>query len=133
LAAVDNALSRAAEAKGKTSKEADKSLKDATVLLGNYERKYRFKDQDPTEYEKQDKTLLKRMEEATSKDKSSSTILSKLKETFHSIVRLTHVALPLINIDPQTHDESQEPTRDVEFLLCQSPTDEHPTVVHREC
>jgi hypothetical protein len=101
--------------------------------LGNYERKYRFKDQNSTEYEKQDKTFLKKMEEATSKDKSSSTILSKLKETIHSIVRLTHVALPHINIDPQTHDESKEPTRVVEFRLCQSPTDEDPIVVHREC
>jgi hypothetical protein len=133
LAAVDNALSCAAEAKGKTSKEADKNFKDAIELLGNYERKYRFKDQDSTEYEKQDKTFLKKMEEATSKDKSSSTILSKLKETFHSIVRLKHIALLHNNIDPQTHDESQEPTRIVEFHLCQSPTDEDPIVVHRGC
>ncbi|KAH9955532.1 hypothetical protein BGW80DRAFT_354605 [Lactifluus volemus] len=105
----------AAETKGKTSKKADKNFKDATELLGNYERKYRFKDRDSTEYEKQDKTFLKKMEEATSKDKSSSTILSKMKETFHSI----------------THDEPQEPTRVVEFRLCQSPTDGDPIVVHQ--
>ncbi|KAH9955533.1 hypothetical protein BGW80DRAFT_1450535 [Lactifluus volemus] len=73
------------EAKGKTSKEADKNFKDATELLGNYERKYRFKGQDSTEYEKQHTTFLKKMEEATSKDKSSSMVLTKMKETLHSI------------------------------------------------
>jgi hypothetical protein len=132
LAAVDNALRCVAETKGKTSKEADTNLKDATKLLGNYEEKY-FTDKGPTDYEKKDKTFLKRMEEATSKDKSSSTILSKLKETIQSIVRLIHAALPHINVDPQTRDESQEPTRVVEFLICQSPTDENPISVRREC
>ncbi|KAH9979612.1 hypothetical protein BGW80DRAFT_1557221 [Lactifluus volemus] len=115
LAAVDNALRCAAEAKGKTSKEADKNFKDATELLGNYEREYRFKGQDSTEYEKQHTTFLKKMEEATSKDKSSSMVLTKMKETLHSI----------------THDESQEPTRIVEFRLCQSLTDGDPIVVHQ--
>jgi hypothetical protein len=86
-------LSCAADAKGKTSKEADQKMKEATKLLGDYERKYHLKDQDPTEYIKQDNTLLKMMDEARSKDKSSSTMLSKLKERFHSKVRLAPVDL----------------------------------------
>jgi hypothetical protein len=130
LAAVDNALSCAAETKGKTTKEADQKMEEATKLLDNYERKYLFRDEDPTVYQRRDRTVLKRMDEAMSKDKSlsSSTILPKLK----SIVRLTHVALPHINIDPQMRRDDEIPTRVVEFLLCQSPTDEHPTVVYRE-
>ncbi|KAH9979608.1 hypothetical protein BGW80DRAFT_1279290, partial [Lactifluus volemus] len=56
------------------------------------------------------------MEEAKSKDKSSSTMLSKLTEKFHL----------------KTHEEeSQEPTTVVKFFLRESPTDIHPTIVHQ--
>ena len=126
----------AADAKGKTSKEADEKFQEATELLGDYERKSRCKDQNPADNGKWDVTVFKRMEEAKSKDKSSSTMLSKLKEKFHLKVRLVLYLLTycITNTDPKTHEEqSQEPTTVVKFLLRESPTDINPTVVHREC
>jgi hypothetical protein len=84
-------LSCAADAKGKTSKEADEKFQEATELLGDYDRK--LKGQNPAENGKWDSTVFKRMEEAKSKDKSSSTMLSKLKVMFHSKVRLVPVGL----------------------------------------
>jgi hypothetical protein len=86
-------LSCAADAKGKTSKEADEKFQEATELLGDYERKSLLKDQNPPENGKWDSMVFKRMEEAKSKDKSSSTMLSKLKVMFHLKVRLVHVDL----------------------------------------
>jgi hypothetical protein len=86
-------LSFAADAKGKTSKEADEKFQEATELLGDYERKSLLKGQNPSENGRRDSTVFKRMEEAKSKDKSSSTMLSKLKEKFHSKVRLVPVDL----------------------------------------
>jgi hypothetical protein len=86
-------LNCAADAKGKTSKEADEKFQEATELLGDYERKSRCKDQNPADNGKWDATVFKRMEEAKSKDKSSSTMLSKLKEKFHLKVRLVPVDL----------------------------------------
>jgi hypothetical protein len=77
----------------KTSREADEKFQEAANLLCDYERKSFLKDQNPTENGRWDSTVLKRMEEAKSKDKSSSTMLSKLKEKFHSKVRLVPVDL----------------------------------------
>jgi hypothetical protein len=134
LKAVDEALSCAAEANGKISKEADEKFQKATDLLGDYERNCYFKNEDPTVYEKNDRTVIKRMGAAKSEDKSSSTILSKLKEKFHSKVRVAPVSLPHTNTDPQIHeDESSVPTAVVEFHLLESPTDKEPTIVEREC
>jgi hypothetical protein len=109
-----------AETKGKrTSKEADKKLKDATKLLGDYERKYLFNNEDPTEYELQGKTFLKRMDEAKSKDQSRSAFLSGLKAVYHSKVRLAPVVLTQTKIDPKKHeDELQDEAKfRVDFFL----------------
>jgi hypothetical protein len=135
-------LKCAAETKGKTSREADKGFQDATNLLDEYEQKWNCKPEgnNPTVSQESDnlpvKLVSERMKDAKMKDKSSLKILFKLKERFHLKVRsaVAPVTLPHTNTDLKTHDdESPGPTRIVRFLLCESPIDTNPTVVHREC
>lgn len=66
---VDDALKSATEAERKTSKDADESFKRAIDALSDYEKKCFSKE-----------TVSKRMAAAEAKDKSSSTVLNKLKE-----------------------------------------------------
>jgi uncharacterized protein YfaP (DUF2135 family) len=113
IKALDEALDSIAQTEGKTtSKVADEKLDKATEKLGEYDRKYCFKE-GSTEYKTPDKTFLKRMEEAKSKDKSRTSLLSKLKAVF----------------------QKDEPTFRVDFQLQEpwiSPLDRK-IVVHREC
>jgi lysyl-tRNA synthetase class I len=66
---VDYALKSATEAQKKTSKEADEKFKSAIEALTAYEKKFHLR-----------KTVAERMTAAEAKDKSSSTILNKLRE-----------------------------------------------------
>jgi hypothetical protein len=70
LQVVDDALYSAAEARKKTTKDADAKFKKATDALSAYEMRYHLRE-----------TVTDTMAEAKAKDKSSSTILNKLKET----------------------------------------------------
>ena len=70
---VDDALKAAADARTKTSKEADEKLSEAIESLKEYEE-YCHPNK-PAEVEA-------RMEQAKAKDISSSTALNRLKETF---------------------------------------------------
>ena len=72
LEVVDNALYSVARAGGKTTDDADTKLMKATEALSAYEKKYHFKLKDAVAYT---------MAEAKANDKSSSTILKRLKET----------------------------------------------------
>ena len=71
LQVVDDALYSATDARKKTTKDADAKFKEAIDALSAYEKKYHFKD-----------TVTYTMAEAVAKDRSSSTILKKLKEAF---------------------------------------------------
>ncbi|KAI0251685.1 hypothetical protein BJV78DRAFT_417870 [Lactifluus subvellereus] len=103
LEAVDEALKRAAEAKKKTSEEADVKFEEAVRLLSDYEKNYHFRPEATN--------VAKRVGEAKLKDTSSSTIISKL---FHA---------------KPTEDGYSEPTTVVEFLLHKSLPDSSPTIV----
>jgi hypothetical protein len=69
--AVDDALESAGKTKNKKTKEADEKLKRAFNALSDYGEKWYSKD-----------IVVRRMEEAEAKDKSSSKILNKMKEKF---------------------------------------------------
>jgi hypothetical protein len=71
LQAVDDALGSATEARKKSSNDADAKFKKAIDALSAYEKKYHFRE-----------TVTQMMAEAEAKDKLSSTILNRLKETF---------------------------------------------------
>jgi hypothetical protein len=71
LQVVDDALYSATKAGKRTSKDADAKFKKATDALNAYEKKYLLGE-----------TVTQRMAEAEAKDKSSSTLLWRLKETF---------------------------------------------------
>jgi hypothetical protein len=71
LQVVDDALGSATETRKKTSNDADAKFKKAIDALSVYEKKYHFRE-----------TVTCTMAEAEAKDKSSSTILKRLKETF---------------------------------------------------
>ena len=71
LQVVDDALSSATEARKKTSNDADAKFKKAIGALSAFEKKYHTTE-----------TVTRTMAEAEAKDKSSSTILRTLKETF---------------------------------------------------
>jgi hypothetical protein len=72
LQVVDDALYSAAEARKKTTKDADAKFKKAIDALSTYEKKYHFRE-----------SVTYTMAEAEAKDKSSSTILKRLKGTMH--------------------------------------------------
>ncbi|KAH9955996.1 hypothetical protein BC827DRAFT_1271203 [Russula dissimulans] len=115
LQVVDDALRSAAEVKNKTSEVVDKKFEMAIEMLGRYETAYHPKD--PTLDNGRAKTVRERMEEATTKDKSSSGILNTLKEK--------------LRMKPALDGES-EPTTIVEFLLFKSLPDNNPTIVKQE-
>jgi len=71
LQVVDDALYSATEAGKKKTKNADAKFKEAIDALSAYEKKYHFRD-----------TVIYTMAGAVAKDKSSSTILKRLKEAF---------------------------------------------------
>jgi hypothetical protein len=71
LQVVDDALGSATETRKKTSNDADAKFKKAIDALSVYEKKFYFRE-----------TVIQTMAEAEAKDKSSSTILKRLKETF---------------------------------------------------
>jgi hypothetical protein len=89
LQAVDDALSSAADAKSKTSKDVDQKFERAIEILSRYEMECHPKIQVPADGRFM--TVLDRMAKAKKKDKSSSTILNVLKEKFSARVRLTHM------------------------------------------
>jgi hypothetical protein len=70
LQVVDDALYSAAEAGKKTTKDADTKFKKATYALSAYEKKYH-----------RTETFTHVMVEAEAEDKSSSTVLKRMKET----------------------------------------------------
>jgi hypothetical protein len=70
LQVVDDALHSATEAQKKTTKDADAEFKKATDALSAYGKIYH-----------PEKTVIQTMAEAKAKDKSSSTVLKRLKET----------------------------------------------------
>jgi hypothetical protein len=70
LQVVDDALYSATEARKKTTKNADAEFKRATDALSAYEKKHHPKE-----------TVTQTMAEAKAKDKASSTVLKRLKET----------------------------------------------------
>ena len=72
LQVVDDALYSATEAGKKTTKDADAKFKKATDALSAYEKKYHYHLRE---------MVTQRMAEAEANDKSSSTILKRLKET----------------------------------------------------
>ena len=117
---VDDALKSATEAERKTSKDADESFKRAIDALSDYEKKCYSKE-----------TVSKRMAAAEANDKSSLTILNKLKEKLRVREGLqVSFAFSRTNIDPQLSVE--EPTRTFEFLLHRSLLDDSPTIVKGE-
>ena len=71
LQVVDDALGSATEARKKSSNDADAKFKKAIDALSAYEKKYHFRE-----------SVTHTMAEAEAKDKSSSTTLKRLKETF---------------------------------------------------
>ena len=94
--AVDDALKFAADAQNKKSKEADEKFEMAIDALDGYGKKWH-----PNENVAL--TVTKKMEEAKASDKSSSTILNKLKEKFvkkvTSATMLRHILI-LIDTGP---------------------------------
>jgi hypothetical protein len=132
LQVVDDALRSAAEVKNKTSEVVDKKFEMAIEMLGRYETAYHPKD--PTLDNGRAKTVRERMEEATTKDKSSSGILNTLKEKLRMKVRFAHppsLCRTHAYRQPALDGES-EPTTIVEFLLFKSLPDNNPTIVKRE-
>ena len=73
LQVVDDALFSVTEAQKKATKDADAKFKKATDILSAYEEKYHLKLKDTVAYT---------MAEAKANDKSSSTVLKRLKETW---------------------------------------------------
>ena len=65
---VDDALQSAAETRSKKSKEADEKFKKAINALGDYEKIWHSRE-----------TVTEKMAAAEAKDKSSLTILNKMK------------------------------------------------------
>jgi hypothetical protein len=70
LQVVDDALYSATEARKKTTKDADAKFKQAIDALSAYEKKYHSRE-----------SVTHTMAEAKAMDKSSSTILKRLKGT----------------------------------------------------
>lgn len=89
MQAVDDALSSAADAKTKTSKDVDQKFESAVEILSHYEMECHPKNQVPADGHFM--TVLDRMGKAKKKDKSSSTILNVLKENLSAKVRPTHI------------------------------------------
>jgi hypothetical protein len=116
-------LDSIAQTEGKTTSEvADEKLDKATEKLGEYERKYCFKE-GSTEYKTRDETFLKRMEKAKSKDKSRSSPLSKLKAVFQKDE-------PTFSVDFRLQESCLQKSLISTGTATGSDTD---TIVRREC
>ena len=89
LQAIDDALSSAADAKTKSSKNVDQKFERAIEILSRYEMKCHPKNQVPADGRFM--TVLDRMAKAKKNDRSSSAILNVLKEKLSARVRLTHI------------------------------------------
>ncbi len=125
---VDDALKSATEAQTKTSNEADAKFQKAVKTLSDYERNSHRKN--PVSNSGRVKTVEERMEEATVNDKSSSTILNRLKEEAVHVRGAYTFASSQSNTDFQLKPEK---TKAVEFHLHKSLPDKSPTIVKREC
>ncbi|KAH9051162.1 hypothetical protein EDB83DRAFT_2522258 [Lactarius deliciosus] len=115
LEVTDDALSSAADAKGKTSETADTKFEKAINALGDYEQKYHSKQQDVTNVEQnatERPLVAERMKHAQENDKSSSKVLNRLKQSFKA---------KLI----------EGPTKVTRFLLPGSLPDKNPDVVEQ--
>jgi len=125
---IDDALKSATEAQTKTSNETDAKFQKAIKTLSDYERNSHRKN--PVSNSGRVKTVEERMEAATVNDKSSSTILNRLKE------EAVHVRGAYTFASSQSNTDSQlkpEKTKTVEFHLHKSLPDKSPTIVKREC
>ena len=123
---VDDALHSAAEAGTKTSKEADEKFRMTIETLSDYEMDYHARrltsDGDDSD------TVHRRMEVANAKDKSSSTILNRLKES----LKVREGPRTFASSDTNFQPLEAEPTTTVEFLLHKSLPDKSPTIVKRK-
>jgi hypothetical protein len=90
LQVVDDALYSVTEAGKKTTKDTNVKFKKATDALSAYEKKYHLRE-----------TVTYTMAEAEAKDKSSSTILKRLKET----LRVRNYSI-LIFASPHTNTDN---------------------------
>jgi len=128
LELVDDALHSAAEAGTKTSKEADEKFRKAIETLSDYEMDYH--DGRPTSDGDDSNTVHRRIEVANAKDKSSSTILNRLKESLK--VRRGPRTFASSHFNTNFQPLEAEPTTTVEFLLHRSLPDKSPTIVKRK-
>ena len=125
---IDDALKSATEAQTKTSNETDAKFQKAIKTLSDYERNSHRKN--PVSNSGRVKTVEERMEAATVNDKSSSTILNRLKEEAVHVRGTYTFASSQSNTDFQLKPEK---TKTVEFHLHKSLPDKSPTIVKREC
>jgi hypothetical protein len=117
---IDDALESATWARKKTSKEADDKFNNAIDSLTDYEKKCYSR-----------ATVAERMAEAEAKDKSSSTILNKLRHKLRVREEFqVTFASPHTNTDPQSSGD--ERTTVVEFHIHRSLLDHSPTIVKRK-
>jgi hypothetical protein len=119
LQVVDEALVSATEAQQKTSKDADEKFKNAIDALIAYEKMHHSSE-----------TVAERMKKAEEVDKSSMTLLNRLKNNFHVRKELTLLLCRNTNADSQPLEEG--PITTVEFHLHKSLPDKSPTIVKRE-
>jgi hypothetical protein len=86
LGVVDDALKSAAEEGTKTSERVDEKFETAIKVLDEYH----------VEYHKRSSGLSERMTEARKNDRSSLTILNRLKETFRVREELVPSLCPIL-------------------------------------
>jgi len=122
LDVVDDALKSAAEGGTKISERVDEKFETAIKVLDEYHVEYHP--------ERSASKLSERMAEARKNDRSSLTILNRLKETFRVRGEVCAFALP--HSDTSFQPIEPEPTRIVEFLLHKTLPDRSPTIVKRK-
>jgi len=108
LQVVDDALRSAAEVKNQTSEVVDKKFEIAIEMLSRYETDHHPKDS--TLDNSRAKTVREIMEEATTKDKSSSGILKTLKLGMK--VRTAHLPLYVVLMPTPTGSSWRVGTND---------------------
>jgi hypothetical protein len=119
LDVVDHALESAAKEGTKTSERVDENFEAAIKTL--YEYHVEYHPEHPAS------NIRDRMAGAREKDKSSLTILNRLKGRFP--VRGEVCAFALSHSDTYFQPVDPEPTRIVEFLLHKTLPDRRPTIV----
>jgi hypothetical protein len=128
---VDDALQSAAAAGTKSSREAGEKFRKAIETLSEYEMDCYIRQ--PVSDGDGGNTVNRRMEVARAKDKSSSTILNRLKESLRVREELTAAhtsSAPHSNTNFQQTEP--DPTTIVEFLLHKSLPDTNPIIVKRK-